>query len=274
MLIILAFIALLILPVVAVVLFNRYYSPSHIETPELDTMDAIDKAMLVKYEQADIHKNRPYALVIGLFITLLFTYLALEYKAYENEVVEKKVDNQLLEDKIEVIQITQIEPPPPPPEKKSIVLEVVEDEELIEKDEEEKEEIVIKEDFYDPNDEDEEEEEVVVAKAPEVFASTEIRAEPVGGMMVFNNNLMQALVPRLQALGDYLDDVSAGVVMLKFIVMENGSVANLAVMQGLDPVLDKIVVAEFQKLAKYTPGKNQGQPVRSHMQYPVIVMFE
>lgn len=275
MLIILAFIALLILPVIAVVLFNRYYSPLHIETPELDTMDAIDKAMLVKYEQADIHKNRPYALVIGLFITLLFTYLTLEYKAYENEVVEKKIDNQLVEDKIEVIQITQIEPPPPPPEKKSIVLEVVEDEELIEEEEEEEEELVIEEDFYDPNEEEEEEEkEEVVAKAPEVFASTEIRAEPVGGMMVFNNNLMQALLPKLQALGSYLDDVSAGVVMLKFIVMENGSVANLAVMQGLDPVIDKIVVAEFQKLAKYTPGKNQGQAVRSHMQYPVIVMFE
>lgn len=275
MLIILAFISLLVLPLLAVLLFKKYYARQYVNTPELETMDDIDKAMLVKYAEADIHRNRPYALVLGLFITLLFTYLALEYKAYSNEEVVKKADTQLVEDEIEDIQITNIEPPPPPPEKKSIVMEVVEDEELIEEEEEpeEEEEEEIEEDFYEPEEEEEEIEEVV-AKAPEVFASTEIRAEPVGGMMVFNNKLMQALVPKLQALGDYLDDVSAGVVMLKFIVMENGSVSNLGVMQGIDPVIDKLVVAEFNKLAKYTPGKNQGQPVRSHMQYPVIVMFE
>ncbi len=273
MLIILAFIALLVLPVLAVVLFNKYYSASSVSTTETASMDAVDLKMLKRYTDADIYRNRPYALVAGLFITMTFTYLALEYKAYDKVVIEKKADVSIVEDEIEDIQITNIEPPPPPPAKKSIVLEVVEDDELIEEVDEPEEEEDLDDDFYDPDMEVEIPKEEVV-KAPTVFQSTEIRAEPKEGMMVFNNKLMGAVFPKLQALGSYLDDVNPGVVMLKFIVLENGQLANVEVMQGIDPKVDQIVKAEFTKVADYNPGKNQGQAVRSHMQYPVIIMFE
>lgn len=274
MLIILAFISLLVLPLLAVLLFKKYYARQYVNTPELETMDEIDKAMLVKYAEADIHRNRPYALVLGLFITLLFTYLALEYKAYSNEEVVKKADTQLVEDEIEDIQITNIEPPPPPPEKKSIVMEVVEDEELIEEEEEpeEDDEEEIDEEFYE---EEEEEEEEVVAKAPQIFERTEIRAEPVEGDRgrALRANLMNSIQPKLQGLGDYLNDVSAGRIILAFVVMENGSLASVQVARGLDPVIDKIVLDEFKKIARYKPGKNKGQAVRSHMRFQVAIAF-
>ena len=56
-----------------------------------------------------------------------------------------------------------------------------------------------------------------------------------------------------------MDDLSAGVVLLRFVVLDNGNIASMEVMQGIDPKVDYIVKSEFEKLANYNPGKNQGQ---------------
>ena len=274
MLIILAFIALLGLPLAAVILFNRFYHSVAPET-QYNNLDDIDRLVIKKYDAADIHKNRPYSIIIALFITLLFTYLILEYKAYSYEQVEKKADVSIVEDEIEDIQITQIEPPPPPPEKKSIQLEVVEDEEELEEPEpepEEEEEEEEEEGFYE--EEEEEEEEEVVLAPPKVWGSTEVRAAPTEGDFAFVKKLTDICLPKLQALGSYLDDVPPGVIVFKFVVLENGKITSLQKLVGVDPRVDKIVAEQFVKNAHYTPGKNQGQPVRSEMTITFPIIFE
>ena len=82
------------------------------------------------------------------------------------------------------------------------------------------------------------------------------------------------MLPRINALGQaYVNDLSAGTIMLTFIVNEDGSLSNLQNITSVDPLVDKIVLEEFLKLAKYSPGMNQGQKVKSVGQFPVTIAF-
>jgi len=69
------------------------------------------------------------------------------------------------------------------------------------------------------------------------------------------------------------DNKIRGTVFLTFIVERDGSVSNVTVVQGVDPLLDNEAVKAISDSPKWTPGLQRGQPVRVRFSIPLNFMF-
>lgn len=61
-----------------------------------------------------------------------------------------------------------------------------------------------------------------------------------------------------------------GRVILTFFVEEDGSITDVKVVRGVVPELDKEALRVVRNMPKWTPGKFQGQPVRTRYTLPVV----
>jgi periplasmic protein TonB len=64
-----------------------------------------------------------------------------------------------------------------------------------------------------------------------------------------------------------------GTVFLTFIVEKDGSVSNVTVVKGVDPLLDNEAIKAISESPKWTPGLQRGQPVRVRFSIPLNFMF-
>jgi TonB family C-terminal domain len=64
-----------------------------------------------------------------------------------------------------------------------------------------------------------------------------------------------------------------GTVFLTFIVEKDGSVSNVNVVKGVDPLLDDEAVKAISESPKWTPGLQRGEPVRVRYSIPLNFMF-
>lgn len=60
-----------------------------------------------------------------------------------------------------------------------------------------------------------------------------------------------------------------GVVLLRFVVLEDGSIGEVRVQKGLHPECDKAAVKVIKELPRFTPGRQQGKPVKVWFTCPV-----
>jgi protein TonB len=60
-----------------------------------------------------------------------------------------------------------------------------------------------------------------------------------------------------------------GKVLVRFIVMEDGSVSDVTVMRGVSPGLDAEAVRVIKMLPKFKPGMQQGKPVKVYYNIPI-----
>lgn len=117
--------------------------------------------------------------------------------------------------------------------------------------------------------------EVVVApvapepvKKPEpekIFEAVEQQAQFPGGndalMKWLNNNVRY---PELAQQNNV-----SGRVIVKFTVEKDGSITNPVIAKGVDKELDKEAIRVVKKMPHWSPGRNNGQPVRSYFYLPV-----
>lgn len=66
-----------------------------------------------------------------------------------------------------------------------------------------------------------------------------------------------------------LEEGVQGTVMLRFVVNENGSVGDVQILKGLDTYCDKEAKRVVQSLPRFTPGRQQGKPVKVWFQFPI-----
>lgn len=64
-----------------------------------------------------------------------------------------------------------------------------------------------------------------------------------------------------------------GTVFLTFIVEKDGSVTNVTVVKGVDPLLDNEAVKAIAESPRWTPGLQRGEPVRVRYSIPMNFMF-
>lgn len=69
------------------------------------------------------------------------------------------------------------------------------------------------------------------------------------------------------------DNKIKGTVYLTFVVERDGSVSNVTVIKGVDPLLDNEAVKAISESPRWTPGLQRGQPVRVRFQIPLNFMF-
>lgn len=65
-----------------------------------------------------------------------------------------------------------------------------------------------------------------------------------------------------------------GRVYVQFVIEKDGSISNVKVMKSVDPELDKEAVRVIEASPKWTPGKQQGRPVRVFFTFPITFMIK
>ncbi len=105
---------------------------------------------------------------------------------------------------------------------------------------------------------------------PNVFTFVEQMPEFPGGDVGLVKFLSQNIVyPQMER-----DNDIQGRVLLRFIVMEDGSVDGVTVMKGVSPGLDKEAVRVVKALPKFKPGTQQGKPVRVYFNLPIVYKLQ
>lgn len=71
-----------------------------------------------------------------------------------------------------------------------------------------------------------------------------------------------------------LEEGVQGTVMLRFVVNENGSVGDVQILKSLDTYCDREAKRVVQSLPRFTPGRQQGKPVKVWFQFPIRFEIE
>ena len=66
-----------------------------------------------------------------------------------------------------------------------------------------------------------------------------------------------------------IDKKIEGRVFLTFIIETDGSVSNVTVVKGLDPLIDSVAVKAIKESPRWSPGRQRGQPVRVRYSFPL-----
>ena len=98
-----------------------------------------------------------------------------------------------------------------------------------------------------------------------IFEFVEQQASFPGGPAAMNQWLSQNI--RYPAAAQ--ENNIQGKVTVQFVVELNGSISNVVVVRGVDPNLDKEAVRVVKSMPKWTPGMQNGRPVRSKFTLPV-----
>jgi len=112
--------------------------------------------------------------------------------------------------------------------------------------------------------------EAPVVEQPKIFTFVEQNPQFPGG----DGELMKFLQKNIQYPQMERDNDIQGKVLLRFVVMEDGSVADVQVVRAVSPGLDKEAVRVVKMLPKFTPGKQQGKPVRVYFNLPVVFRLQ
>ncbi|SHJ76408.1 outer membrane transport energization protein TonB [Maribacter caenipelagi] len=225
-----------------------------------------------KNPKADLTKNSSLYFVIGLFVVMLFTFVAFEWKTYDevNDYdISMNVDD-LLDEEVPMTEQIKTPPPPPPPAAPEII-EVVEDEEEVEETVIESTETSQEEEIVEVDDVvvDEIEEDVdvpfaVIEDVP-VFPGCENESDKRACF----NKMIQKHIGKNFRYPEIAQEMGVqGRVSVMFVIQKDGSIGNVR-MRGPDKNLEKEAARIISKLPKMTPGKQRGRAVRVPFSIPI-----
>ena len=225
-----------------------------------------------KNPKADLTKNSSLYFVIGLFAVMLFTYVAFEWKTYDevNDYdISMNVDD-LLDEEVPMTEQIKTPPPPPPPAAPEII-EVVEDEEeveetVIESTETSQEEEIVEVDdvIVDEIEEDVDVPFAVIEDVP-VFPGCENESDKRACF----NSMIQKHIGKNFRYPEIAQEMGVqGRVSVMFVIQKDGSIGNIR-MRGPDKNLEAEAARIINKLPKMTPGKQRGRAVRVPFSIPI-----
>ena len=221
-----------------------------------------------KSEKANLENKKLLFIEIGLIISLLIVYIALEWTSKEtNTAVLEDTTEILIEE--EIISTNMETPPPPPAAPKMPVLsdqiDIVDDE------------IELEDDMFMNLEDDSslgveimdyvEVEEEVVEEEAIPFQLVEEKPSFQGGDA---NQFSKWVNSRLVYPEIAKENGVSGRVTLQFTVEKDGSVTKVRVLRGVDPSLDKEAVRVVSMSPKWKPGKQRDRAVPVTYTFPVI----
>ena len=222
-----------------------------------------------KSNNANVEKQRPLFLEIGIVIVLGIVLIAFEWttKPSKGSGLDY-VDED--EGEEEMVQITRQEekppePPPPPPKVIEVINIVADDKDLqdqLELDDQEADQD-LEMDFI-PFEEEE-------AGEEEVFIIVEDMPKFKGGdQNAFRKWIQENLrYPEIAA-----ENGISGKVFVQFAVNSKGLVVDSKVMRGVDPALDKEALRVVNSSPKWEPGKQRGKPVKVQFTFPIVFVLQ
>jgi protein TonB len=231
---------------------------------------------LKKNPEADLNNKSSFYFSIGLFLVLLVSWQAIEYKNYDDDgygYIALDVDD----DDDEEIPITeQIKtPPPPPPPPAPEIIEVVEDEEeieetIIESTETDQEEIVEEVEVV----EEEIDMDVPFAIIEDVPLYPGCERVPKSE----RRNCFQTEIQKHIAKNFRYPEIAQemgiqGRVFVQFTIGKDGSISGIRT-RGPDKNLEQEANRIISKLPRMTPGKQRGRPVRVPFSIPITFKLQ
>jgi len=212
-----------------------------------------------KEDSADLRKQYPIYVQVGMIVALLLLILAFRVDWQQGSDFQVVMDEQEVVEMEEVQQTEQQTEPPPPPRPPVPVEvpndEIVEDEAVnLDASLDLSESLETSSPPPQPEGEEEEEEE------QEVFVVVEDRPELIGGMAALQQAVEYPEFAKKAGI--------EGRVFVQFIVDEEGNVQNPQVTRGVHKMLDQAAV-EAVKEMKFKPGKQRGKAVKVQMSLPV-----
>ena len=231
---------------------------------------------LKKNPEADLNNKSSFYFSIGLFLVLLVSWQAIEYKNYDDDgygYIALDVDD----DDDEEIPITeQIKtPPPPPPPPAPEIIEVVEDEEEIE-------ETIIE------STETDQEEIIEVVEVVEEYVDTPVPFAIIEDVPLFpgcervakseRRSCFQSKIQQHIAKNFTYPEIAQkmgiqGRVFVQFTIGTNGSISGIRT-RGPDKNLEKEANRIISLLPRMTPGKQRGRPVRVPFSIPITFRLQ
>ena len=226
---------------------------------------------LKKSDKANLEKQRGLFFEIGLLVALAVVLLA-----FELQVAPKDDDNldglfvEAIEE--EIIPITrQDEPPPPPPEPPKVtdILEIVADDVQVDTQVHIDIEVDLMQElmFYDYTETELEEEE-------ETILFHIVEDKPLFNGRDAESAFREWVYSRIVYPPVAIENGITGRVILAFTIDRDGSVVDIGVLRGVDPLLDNEAQRVLRMSPKWTPGKQRGQPVKVRYQFPFIFQLQ
>ena len=99
-----------------------------------------------------------------------------------------------------------------------------------------------------------------------VFDVVEVMPQYPGGQIEMLKYIMENIKYPEQAMKEGIQ----GRVTVRFIVEKDGSISNVKPVLSVHPLLDKEAVRVVKSMPKWSPGKQNGKPVRVRFNVPVM----
>ena len=228
-----------------------------------------------KSPRADLENKKSMFVLLGLVLALGFTYICFEWTNTEVTVHDDGAIQEFFNDgEEEIIPQTEQDQPkpevtPPPATVAEQVMNVVDDDVKTEGDlkiqssEDDTAKVVIKP--VTPVDDGDDEEE-----ADPIILVVEEKAEFPGGMQA----LMSFLKKELNYPQVAIDNNIQGRVLVEFVVNRDGSIQDIKIARGVDPILDQEAIRVVKKMPKWQPAKQSGKTCRSRFTLPILFKFK
>ena len=220
---------------------------------------------LKKSDKANLDKNRGLFIEIGLLVALGFVLLAFEWQATpeEEKIEEERIVEAIAE---ELVQVTrQEEPPPPPPEPPKItdILDIVADDVVVDSHIEINIEVDLNTEIsiFEFTETEVEEEE-------EVFLFAIVEDKPMFNGKEADVGFREWVGSRMQYPPVAQENGITGRVICEFAIGTDGSVTDIKILRGADPLLDAEALRVLRQSPKWTPGMQRGKPVKVRYMFP------
>ena len=223
-----------------------------------------------KADIANLEKKRSMFLQLGYVIALGLILLAFEWGTRPSEInsLGELGDMDLDEEIIPITRQQNEPPPPPPPPQTTEVINIVDDDVEIE------DELILDDTDADQDDAidivefDEEEEEV---NEQQIFFVVEdmptFQGQSKDAFRIYiQQNLKYPIIAQENGI--------SGKVFVQFDINAKGNVANVIVVRGVDPSLDKEAVRVVKSSPQWKPGKQRGRPVNVRFTFPIVFQLQ
>jgi protein TonB len=223
-----------------------------------------------KNPKKDLTRNSGLFFAAGMAMVLAFTYVALEWKTFYGDTIDKPMSMAEKIDLTEDAIVITLPPPPPPPVIDPPILKVL------------------------PNDEDQKETEVFISLPtddpimpvdsiqyvePEpdlLIPITAVEVAPIfpgcensgDKIACFNKMIKKHITKNFHYPESAIAIGSEGRVSIMFEIQKDGSIGKVS-MRGPDKTLEKEAARIIAKLPQMTPGKHNGKNVRIPFSIPI-----
>jgi protein TonB len=221
---------------------------------------------LKKNPKLDYRKKSALFFNIGLVLSLLMVISAFEWKFVEHVSIVDFSEN-IIEDDIINIPITDHKPPPKPQLKQITLIEIEDDKDI------DVEDIQYS---FDAGEIDKIEEVVLDLGEPKeelvdvIHDIVESMPSFEGGIAEFYKFVGKNLKYPAQARRMGIE----GKVFVHFVIDKDGSLSDIKVVRGIGAGCDEEVVRIVQKSPKWNPGKQRGRSVRVRMMLPITFKLQ